>query len=485
MSSANGDRVALAAMPSSPARSWSLTRRLTALYTLSAFAILLLPTVYLYSILARSFEKEDGLFLADKLRVMRAIVREEPQRPEALAEEIGRETPPNRFGRYYARVLVLDGRVLIETPGMDDALPPATFPSGVAASDTPDYVLGRRASEGRSFLLLAAGAEVGSNSDRRLVQLALDVSQERALIADYRRNMTVMLLLGIFLSAAAGIVVTRRGLEPLAQITKAAERITPFRLHERIGGGPWPRELAVLARVFDAMLGRLEDSFKRLTSFSADLAHELRTPITNLMGEAEVALGRVRTPEEYRQVLESSLEEYQRLSRMTESLLFLARADNDRSRIEPGEFEARREIEAVREFYNDAAEDGGVGVTCSGTATVRGDPILFRRAVTNLLSNALRHTPRGGRIAISIEKSPEGAVDVHVQDTGCGIPPEHLSRVFDRFYRVDPSRSHRREGAGLGLAIVKSIMDLHGGTATVRNASGGGTIVTLTFPQTE
>ena len=188
------------------------------------------------------------------------------------------------------------------------------------------------------------------------------------------------------------------------------------------------------------MLDRLEDSFNRLSQFSADLAHELRTPINNLRGEAGVALSQARTPEEYRRTLESSLEEYARLSRLIDNLLFLARADGPMISIARTPCDAQKAIEVVREFYEALAEDRGVEVVCGGEAILEADPVLFRQTISNLLSNALSYTPRGGKVSISVQRQDDRTVEVSVNDTGCGIPAEHLPKIFDRFYRVDPAR---------------------------------------------
>jgi len=267
-----------------------------------------------------------------------------------------------------------------------------------------------------------------------------------------------MLLGGILFSILAGILAARKGLRPLAEIAKAAERISASQLHDRIGPKQWPGELTALTAAFDEMLKRLEDSFTRLSQFSSDLAHELRTPINNLMGEAEVALSRERPSGEYRQVLESSLEEYARLSRMIDGLLFLARAETKDKRISRTAIDARKEIEAVRDFHEAVASERGVQVTCQGNATINADPILFRRALSNLLSNALQYTPQGGMVTLLVSKTDGESVEVSVQDTGIGISPEHLPRIFDRFYRADPARSQYPQGTGLGLALSFTVI---------------------------
>ena len=257
------------------------------------------------------------------------------------------------------------------------------------------------------------------------------------------------------------------------------KRIGPKHLHERIPPEGWPRELRPLAVAFDEMLDRLEDSFTRLSQFSADLAHELRTPIANIRGEGEVALTRVRTPDEYREVLESSVGECERLSAIVDNLLFLARAEAAEGHIERTLFNGREAAEKIAAYYEPIAEERQSTIVCAGEGEFHADPMLFGRAVSNLVENALRVTPARGTIQISITAG-EAHSQVSVKDSGCGIAAEHLPRVFDRFYRIDASRSS--QGTGLGLALVKSIMDLHGGSAVVESEVGCGTVVTLTFP---
>jgi two-component system heavy metal sensor histidine kinase CusS len=229
------------------------------------------------------------------------------------------------------------------------------------------------------------------------------------------------------------------------------------------------------------MLDRLQDSFSKLSRFSDDLAHELRTPINALMVTADVTLSKERTPEEYRQVLESNMEEYNRLSHIIERLLFLARVTNKDTKVERLPLDLQRELERIHELYRAMAEEQGVEIVCQGEGIVHAEPGLFGRAVSNLLTNALHHTPHGGRITLSGARVSEHLMEVRVSNTGESIPAENLPRIFDRFYRVDSARSRSTGGVGLGLAIVKSIMDLHGGTVTVESSPNRETTFTLGF----
>lgn len=466
--------------PAAPRR-WSITRRLTLLYVASTAALLLLAGGILYWTLKRNLEHTRDALLAGKVAVLRGLLRA-PDQAAALASEVAHEASESQPLKYYIRILDERGSVLLETPGMNRLLPASLFPAPRDEPTAPPESIACQLRPHRSFRLLSVPAATSpAGGANRTVQIGLEVSSSAALLADYRRTLLGGLGAGLVLAALSGAWIARKGMRPLAAITQIARRLTASQLHERIAGAQWPAELAELAAAFDAMLDRLEDSFGRLSQFSADLAHALRTPINNLRGEAEVALRRCRTVAEYQHLLVSSLEECDRLARMIEELLFLARADDPKAALPRVRFDARRELEAVREFYEALAAERHVTVHCEGQAWLVGDPMLFRRAVSNLLGNALRHTPAGGTVRLALRLGEEGAVELSVRDTGTGIAPEHVPRIFDHFYRADGAAG----GTGLGLAIVQSIVRLHGGTAAVQSALGQGTTVTLRFPPTE
>lgn len=468
--------------PKRQRKAWSLTRRLIVLYSI-ATAVLLLSAAWLLDWgLRQSLEAQDRRLLASKVKVMRLLLAQHYNRPEMLENEVVHEASETEGLRYYLRVIDRDGRVLIESPDMAKVLPASAFPVPVSTRSSLEDQSIFRSVDGHPFLLLSADAvERGPVARMRQLQLGLDVAHNDNLIAAYREKLIVIFGFGLVVAALTGIAVARVGMRPLADITVTARRITASRLDERVAADRWPVELAGLADAFDAMLDRLQASFTQLSECTADMAHALRNPINNLRGETEVALARERSPKEYQQVLASGLEEAERLTRMIDSLLFIARADNPNTVIESQKVELAAEVEAVRDFYDALAAEKQITVFCQGQATVIGDAMLIRRAISNLLANAIKYTPAGGRVVLAIAGSESG-VEVTVEDNGAGIPTDRLDRIFDRFYQVDQSRGLTTKGAGLGLAIVRTIMRLHRGSVTVESTLGRGSVFRLCFP---
>jgi len=449
----------------------SIATQLVLLFTLCAVLLLSCSLGLFYWIVVRHAFEEDNAVLADKLVGITSELKQ-PDGTSALAQEL-KNRRPGEPAVYWIRIVGPDGNVTTETPGMEKLLPAYIFPSQTAAARLPiDY-----RNKGKLFSLVTRPETTAGGT--YTVQIAQDRTGDERFRRQFRALLALGLGLGAIASALIAITVTKRGLSPLSKMRRAFERIQPAHLNERIEPARWPPELRPLAASFDDMLGRLEDSFTRLSQFSADLAHELRTPIGNMLGEAQVALTRDRQPEEYRGVIESTAAECERLSGIIDNLLFLARADAAEQQVTRSSFNARSAVEKIVSFYETLAEDRHVEISCDGDAEIFADPILFNRAIGNLIDNALRFTPENGKIRIAIGTLKSGT-EISVTDDGPGIAPEHLPRVFDRFYRADPSRS--AAGTGLGLALVKSIVDLHGGSATIHSEIGHGTTVKLTFP---
>ena len=460
-------------MFSKPTEPRSIASQLVLLFTLAAALLLSCGLGIFYFMVVRHAFEEDNAVLADKIFAIRAELKQAG--PKALNDEF-KNLRTGEHVTYWIRVIDPQGRTVTETPGMSALLPSSIFPqpqsSSVSEQRPKDYQTGVKL-----FSVITMRSETGA--EFFTIEVAQDRSTDERFRKEFGALLAAVLACGLIASAAIAITVTKRGLRPLAEMTRSFERVGPAHLHERVPPAAWPRELRPLAVAFDDMLDRLENSFTRLSQFSADLAHELRTPIANMLGEAQVTLTRTRSPEEYREVIESSVAECERLSGIVDNLLFLARAESADRQIQCKLFDGRAAVEKIAAYYQTIAEDRHVTIRCTGEGEIYADAVLFARAVSNLVDNALRFTPNSGSISISI--AVRGAQsEISVSDTGCGIPAEHLPRVFDRFYRADSSRSS--EGVGLGLALVKSITDLHGGSARVESEVNRGTTVALTFP---
>lgn len=289
--------------------------------------------------------------------------------------------------------------------------------------------------------------------------------------------------LAVLTAAVVGYVLAGRALAPVAAITRTAAGIGANDLHARLGLPLPDDELGRLARTFDAMLGRIEDAFERQRRFTGDAAHELRTPLSLMRGQVDLALSRPRSAEEYRAALADLDQDLERLTGLVGTLLTLARADSGRLPLVRAPMNLAETIAVLLEQYGPVAEESGVAlVDESDPAPLVGDEDLLIQVLVNLLDNAFAHTVAGGRITVGCRA--EGAqVRLWVADTGSGIPPEHQARVFDRFYRVDAGRTRVQGGAGLGLAISKAIAEAHGGTIRLESEVGWGTRVELVLPR--
>ncbi|HXM63042.1 MAG TPA: heavy metal sensor histidine kinase [Terriglobales bacterium] len=480
-------------------RLWgTLAFRLTAGYALAGLFLVFLATASLYFVLVSELEKSTDLFLADKVHVLRTMLRDRPDDWDALREEVELESAARQYEQFYIRLLDERNTALLMTPGMADQLDLAQL-TGETQS-RPDHTIRMKGRDGRAFRVTSVSGPVGSvASHTDTLQIAVDVSQKEELLARYRFWFWAILLATFVIFPLVGYQIARQGIRPVEEMATTARHISSTNLRERILAEGYPFELAALASTFNQMLDRLEESFKRISRFSADIAHDLRTPVNNIRGEAEVALARSRSADEYRDVIESCLEESVRLSDLIGDLLFLARAESPLTHLRRERLDVGELLSGVREYYEASAADGGVSLTTKVVdepVIAEVDRTLLQTAVGNLVSNALAHTPPGGAVVLGtgvdfsntdfpnkdFPNKDVSTIRIEVSDTGVGIPAEALPRVFDRFFRVDPSRSQGSGGTGLGLAIVQSIVLLHGGNVEIASEPGQGTRVTLHVP---
>jgi two-component system heavy metal sensor histidine kinase CusS len=460
----------------------SITLRLTIFYSLATFFLLAFVALFLYWGMSENLYQSDYQYVRDQIHALKNILQNKPHDFSALRQEVDEiPTVISETGyRYFIRVLDETGKLVIQTNGMQENFNEANFFNGKMkpAKKTFDWWI---APDGKEYLLMKARVYWGRSQKLWNTQVALDVSYQKSMIQLYRRYLIIMLLSGTLFSFVLGYWIARRGLKSLRNLTDAAEKITVSSLHQRIDPGSWPKELRTLGLAFNNMLYRIEASFSRLTQFSSDLAHELRTPVNNLMGETEVALSRQLASCDYRQVLESNMEELQRITQMIENLIFIARAENPQRDIPRDFLRVEKEVAIVCEYYQAMADEKKIEIICEGKAQLQANVTMFRRLISNLLSNALKYT-ENGCVHFKI-KEIDKEVSIEIRDNGVGIAEEHLPKIFDRFYRVDAARTQHLGGVGLGLAIVKSIVELHHGVVSIASVLGQGTRVSLRFPR--
>ena len=466
-------------------RSWSLAARLAGWYTAAFFLFTLFAVGILYWALEGSLTHSEDVFLADKVHVLRAILRDRPQAVLAMRREVELESAARReYAETYVRLLDEHGQSFLATPDMDALLPSGAFTTVIPPDVEATQGIAIHSGETMSFRALAAQAHVGASGDTAwVIQVAVDRRSHESLLASYRQALAGMLAITVITCPLVAYRIARRGLRPVHEISETARHIGSATLAERIDSAGYPVELSVLADTFNAMLDRLDDSFRRLSQWSADIAHELRTPIHNIRGEAEVVLSRARPAYAYKEALTSCLEESVRLSDLISRLLFLARAESPGTHLEREQVDVAKELAAVRDYYAVAAAEGQVTLTVAADdeLTVGVDRSLLQGAVGNLVANSIAHTPPGGTITIGA-RLDRGRVRIEVSDDGVGIPAQDLPRVFDRFHRVRGSHRSQPGHMGLGLAIVKGIVTLHGGETEIESEVGKGTRVALLFP---
>lgn len=328
-------------------------------------------------------------------------------------------------------------------------------------------------SNGQSYRGIAAQATIGLPDYAQVpvtVAVAIAIVHHQVFMASFQRTLWAFIVVAAVLSGVLGWVVARNGLAPLHMMREQTKAVTAQRMSYRLPIDDMPIELGNLAQSLNEMLARLEDAFARLTDFSSDIAHELRTPVSNLMTETQVALSRDRSESEYKIILESNVEEFEHLARMISDMLLLAKADNGCFVPNLATINLASEFQALFEYYDAVADEKGVRFSVSGDGAVSVDRLMIRRALGNLLSNAIRHATPNTSVGVVIQEMPH-EFEIRVENTGDVIPSEYLQRVFERFFRADPSRQHRSEGTGLGLAITKSIIVAHGGSISVTSDS--------------
>lgn len=456
-------------------RQLTLTARLTLLYTLVSLAVLLGLGLFVLRVTDAHFVELDEELLRDKSRLIVQIVADSRSTDE-LARHLDHLLSSHQG--LHAELHAGD-RIVYDR----NALGLAQAVRRLEGSVPPfEWTQAGRTFRALVFPLEPTAALGGSQP--LVLTLALDIHHHQHFMQALTRSLAVYLAVAALASGLLGWWSARRGLAPLREMKARAQRVTARQLEHRMPVQDVPVELADLAQGLNTMLDRLQRDIERLSQFSGDLAHELRTPISNLLTQTQVALAQPRDAQAYRDILASNAEELQRLARMASDMLFLAQADHGLALPRPERIVLAEEVRALFDFYEALAEDKGLHLVVDGACEVMGDRLMVRRAISNLLSNALRHAWPGTTVRVTLEARATEHV-LTVRNQGPDIEAQDLPRLFDRFFRVDRSRRHgHSEGTGLGLAITQAVMRSHGGHASARSGQGH-TEMSLHFPQAQ
>jgi len=457
-------------------RSRSIAWRLALAFAVVCALVLSAIGVFLYRSLASEIAYRDDLALLGRLEQVRALLADSDSLGALQARP---RLYQNMLGNLDSLLLVrrADGSNVIAINPRQRELPPL---NAIPREQTPQRrdVLTWQAPDGAELALLSGDAQ-GPNGEPLTVIAGKVLTEREQMLGSYRMRLYLAVGLGALLAFALGLVLLRRGLQPLRQLSAAVRGIDLRSLDQRLPAGGTPAELLEPVQALNGMLARLDDSVQRLSQFSADLAHEIRTPLHTLLASNGQALNHPRSTAEYQELLASNMEEFERLKRMAENLMFLARAEQAERALDLRTLELHEVGNELCDYFEALADDRNIRLENALHGELLADQQLLQRALGNLLANAVRHADEGTLISLRRRDEP-GVCWLQVHNHGPVIAPEHLGKLFDRFYRVDPSRAQPGDSGGLGLAIVQSIMQLHGGRVAV-SSDASGTVFELGF----
>ena len=442
----------------------SITLELTLLFTVASTVVLMTLGLIISSSVEKHFEEQDMEVLSAKMMLTRhtfekfELANDLPQITQLLNDAL--------VGHHGVDLVVYDakGVAIFSTPSA--SFPKELVISSAAIRPNQPFVW---QSGAQSYRGIADEVPIGAKTGFKvIVATSMDIMHHLAFMQSFVQTLWLFVATAAALSGLLGWAAVRRGLLPLRKMREQAQVVTAQQLNRRLKVDSVPVELAELAQSLNDMLARLEEAFDRLSDFSSDIAHELRTPVSNLMTQTQVALTRVRSADEYRNILESNAEELDHMAGMISDMLLLAKAENSLAVSNCTSVALAQEVNALFEYYDAVAEEKGLHLHIEGDAIVSADRHMLRRAIGNVLSNAIRHSASNSPLNVQISQNAN-LVTIRIENTGDLIPEDYLGRIFDRFFRVDTARQ-RSDGTGLGLAIAKSIILSHGGSISATSS---------------
>lgn len=457
-----------------PSLSLKLALLVGILGLLQAVALL----VFSYDTVSRSLQEQKYRLLKDKIADARQLLNGQASIP-AIGDAAYR----------LADLLAGHEDLYVAVAKPDNATRLITFSSIAAESlhrlenDTwglDAFLDWRSQDSGKPMLSFASTGKV-RNGEKYIIVLTVDRSSDKEMLSRFLITALTAAPFVLAIVSLCALFIVSIGLRPLNRFRKAAIAVSTQNISERIDPARLPSELLPLCLAFNGMLDRLDDGIRRLSQFSGDLAHEMRTPLATLLGRTQMTLSQPRSHDQLLEVLEDNVEELERLTRLVSDMLFLAYADNAEAVINSTVIDLAGEAKKGIDYIELLAQERGISFRMNGHGDIVADPALVRRAITNLLSNAVRYGASDSEVTVNVEAGSHEIV-LAVFNHGEQIPSEHLAHLFDRFYRADSSHCRAAGGTGLGLAIVKAIMTLHGGSVDVESGLDGITRFALRFP---
>lgn len=441
----------------------AISFRIAILFSFSTVIILMIMGLVIHQLVMHHFETQDKTQLEGKIQLVENLLEQNHHNPSEL-------------NLYLKDALVghHDLIVQIERPSgqiIFSSSPTALKSKTLVKSKHGPWLEWKVQNKIYHGLIYKKSFDQNSAIPSAQIIVGIDTSEHLHFLNDFRRQLLYIGIIGTICLMLLGWFAAWRGLRPVQNMAKVAEGISAQHLSERLEVDNTPTELKSLAIAFNDMLDRLETAVGKLSDFSSDLAHEIRTPINNLMTQTQVCLSRSRDIATYQEILFSNLEEFERLARMVSDMLFLAKAEHGLHRANLQQVNLVKEVSALFDFYDAIAAEKGMSLKQTGQGYVEGDPSMLRRALSNLLSNAIKYGKSDSIIKIKCQQNSD-TTELTIENESSPLSQEQLTRLFDRFYRTDSSRQRVEEGTGLGLAITKSILDVHGATIQANYENG-------------
>lgn len=441
----------------------AISFRIAILFSFSTVMILMIMGLVIHQLVMHHFETQDRTQLEGKIQLVENLLEQNHHNPSEL-------------NLYLKDALVghHDLIVQIERPSgqiIFSSSPTALKSKTLVKSKHGPWLEWKVQNKIYHGLIYKKSFDQNSAIPSAQIIVGIDTSEHLHFLNDFRRQLLYIGVIGTICLMLLGWFAAWRGLRPVQIMAKVAEGISAQHLSERLEVDNTPTELKSLAIAFNDMLDRLETAVGKLSDFSSDLAHEIRTPINNLMTQTQVCLSRSRDIATYQEILFSNLEEFERLARMVSDMLFLAKAEHGLHRANLQQVNLVKEVSALFDFYDAIAAEKGMSLKQTGQGYVEGDPSMLRRALSNLLSNAIKYGKSDSIIKIKCQQNSD-TTELTIENESSPLSQEQLTRLFDRFYRTDASRQRVEEGTGLGLAITKSILDVHGATIQANYENG-------------